>query len=244
MSLWAKLDCAIDVGASRVRLFLRDRGVVLEEFVDELVELDGFRDRGRLLAAILRAAFARVHLRTGWLCPVRRAVLAVPAGVSEMEKRIFEDALRSLGVKDVYLIESPMAAAMGAGCSVAEPKATCVVDIGARLIQSAVISLAGIVSCQSSECTGAMDAKRLTARVIELIRDNIEDCRNKVRFNLIDDLAEKGVVLTGGGALTTGLASAVSEALNCPVRVADQPQLAIVYGVAQVLPELDFLQRV
>lgn len=244
MSLRAKLDCAIDVGASRVRLLLRDRGVVLEESVDELVELDGFRDRGCLLAAILKAAFARVHLRTGWLCPVRRAVLAVPAGVSEMEKRIFEDALRSLGVKDVYLIESPMAAAMGAGCSVAEPKATCVVDIGARLIQSAVISLAGIVSCQSSERTGAMDAKWLTTRVIELIRDNIEDCRNKGRFSLIDDLAEKGVVLVGGGALTIGLASAVSEALNCPVRVADQPQLAVVYGVAKVLPELDFLQRV
>ena len=242
MSFWAKLDCAIDVGASRVRLLLRDGGIVLDESVEELVDRDGIRDRGRQLAAILKAAFARVHLRTGWLCPVRRAVLAVPAGVSEMEKRIFEDALHSLGVKDRYLIESPMAAAMGAGSSVAEPKATCVVDIGARLIQAAVISLAGIVSCRSSERTGALDAKRLTARVIELIRDNIDDCRNKGRCNLIDDLAEKGVVLTGGGALTTGLASAVSEALNCPVRVADQPQLAVVYGVAQVLPELDFLR--
>ena len=66
---------------------------------------------------------------------------------------------------------------------------------------------------------------------------------DKGRFNLIDDLAETGIVLTGGGALTAGLATAVSEALNCPVRVADKPQLAVIHGVAQVLPQLDFLQR-
>ena len=83
----------------------------------------------------------------------------------------------------------------------------------------------------------------MTERVIELIRGVIEDCLDKGRFNLVDDLAEKGIVLTGGGALTAGLAAAVSEALNCPVRVADKPQLAVINGVAQILPELDYLQK-
>ena len=243
MSLWAKLDCAIDAGASRVRLLVRDRGIVLDESVDELVERDRFRDRGRLLAAVLKAAFKRAQLRTGWLCPVRRVVMAIPSGASEVEKRIFGDALQGLGMKTVFFNESPMAAAIGAGCTVSEPKATCVVDIGARLVQAAVISLAGIVACRSAERADAADDKRLTERVIELIRGVIEDCLDKGRFNLVDDLAEKGIVLTGGGALTAGLAAAVSEALNCPVRVADKPQLAVINGVAQILPELDYLQR-
>ena len=243
MSLWAKLDCAIDAGASRVRLLVRDRGIVLDESVDELVERDRFRDRGRLLAAVLKAAFKRAQLRTGWLCPVRRVVLAIPYGVNEVEKRVFEDVLHSLGMKTVFLMESPMAAAMGAGCKVAEPKATCVVDIGARLVHAAIISLAGIVACRLAERADAADDKRLTERVIELIRGAIEDCLDKGRFNLVDDLAEKGIVLTGGGALTAGLATAVSAALNCPVRVADKPQLAVINGVAQILPELDLLQR-
>ena len=136
-----------------------------------------------------------------------------------------------------------MAAAMGAGCKVAEPKATCVVDIGARLVHAAVIALAGIVAWRSAERTDVADDKRLTERVIEFIRGVIEDCLDKGRCNLTDDLAEKGIVLTGGGALTAGLAGAVSEALNCPVRVADKPQLAVINGVAQILPELDYLQK-
>ena len=243
MSLWAKLDCAIDAGASRVRLLVRDRGIVLDESVDELVERDRFRDRGRLLAAVLKAAFKRAQLRTGWLCPVRRVVLAIPYGANEVEKRVFEDALHSLGMKTVFFMESPMAAAMGAGCKVADPKATCVVDIGARLVHAAVIALAGRVACRSAERADAADDKRLTERVIELIRGVIEDCLDKGRFNLVDDLAEKGIVLTGGGALTAGLATAVSDALNCPVRAADKPQLAVINGVAQILPELDYLQK-
>lgn len=243
MSLWAKLDCAIDAGASRVRLLVLGRGIVLDESVDELVERDRFRDRGRLLAAVLKAAFKRAQLRTGWLCPVRRVVLAIPYGVNEVEKRVFEDALHSLGMKTVFLLESPMAAAMGAGCKVADPKATCVVDIGARLVHAAVVALAGTVACRSAERADAADDKRLTERVIELIRGVIEDCLDKGRFNLVDDLAEKGIVLTGGGALTAGLATAVSDALNCPVRAADKPQLAVINGVAQILPELDYLQK-
>ena len=243
MSLWAKLDCAIDAGASRVRLLVRDRGLVLDESVDELVERDRFRDRGRLLAAVLKAAFERAQLRTGWLCPVRRVVLSIPFGASTVENRVFEGALHSLGMKTVFLLESPMAAAMGAGCIVSEPKATCVADIGARLVHAAVISLAGTVACRSAERAALADDKRLTERVIELIRGVIEDCLDKGRFNLVDDLAEKGIVLTGGGALTAGLATAVSEALNCPVRVADKPQLAVIHGVAQLLPELGYLQR-
>lgn len=243
MSLWAKLDCAIDAGASRVRLLVLGRGIVLDESVDELVERDRFRDRGRLLAAVLKAAFKRAQLRTGWLCPVRRVVLAIPYGVNEVEKRVFEDALHSLGMKTVFLLESPMAAAMGAGCKVADPKATCVVDIGARLVHAAVVALAGTVACRSAERADAADDKRLTERVIELIRGVIEDCLDKGRFNLVDDLAEKGIVLTGGGALTAGLATAVSDAMNCPVRAADKPQLAVINGVAQILPELDYLQK-
>ena len=243
MSLWAKLDCAIDVGTSRVRLWVRDKGIVLDESVDELVERDQFRDDGQLLAAVLQAAFEHAHLRTGWLCPVRRAVWAIPSDTNEVEKRMVEDVLRSLGPKEIFLVESTMTAAMGAGCDVEEPKASCVVDIGARRVQAAIIALAGIVSCRSAERKDAADDKWQTSCVVDLIRGAIQECLDKGKFNLVDDLVERGIVLTGGGALTHGLATAVSDALNCPVRVADQPQLAVIRGLAQVLPHLDFLTK-
>lgn len=74
-----------------------------------------------------------------------RAVIAVPFGITEVEKRALEDAAHSAGVGDVFLIEAPMAAAIGAGLSVSEPKGCMIVDIGAFATNTAVISLAGIV---------------------------------------------------------------------------------------------------
>ena len=243
MSLWARLDCAIDLGASRVRLLVCGRGIVLDEAVDELVERDRFRDRGQLIEAALKEAFKRAHLRTGWLCPVRRIMLAVPSGADVVERRFFDDVLRSLGAKAVYLIESPMAAAIGSRCEVSNPKASCIVDIGARHVQAALISLAGIVACRTAERVDAEDDKRLSERVVELVRGAIDECLSKGRYNLVDDLTEKGIVLSGGGALKAGLAASVSEALHCPIRVADESRLAVINGVGVVLPQLDYLQR-
>ncbi len=74
-----------------------------------------------------------------------RAVIAIPFGITEVEKRALEDAAHSAGVGDVFLIEAPMAAAIGAGLSVSEPKGCMIVDIGALATNMAVISLAGIV---------------------------------------------------------------------------------------------------
>lgn len=74
-----------------------------------------------------------------------RAVIAVPFGITEVEKRALEDAAHSAGVGDVFLIEAPMAAAIGAGLPVSEPMGCMIVDIGALATNMAVISLAGIV---------------------------------------------------------------------------------------------------
>ena len=71
----------------------------------------------------------------------------------------------------------------------------------------------------------------------------ISDCRAKERYNLADDIVECGIVLTGGGAQTPGLADDLQASLNLPVRVAEDPQLAVIKGAGVVLGELDGLRR-
>ena len=80
-------------------------------------------------------------------------------------------------------------------------------------------------------------------RVEDLVRSVISECIAKGRCNLADDIVRQGVLLTGGGALTPGLADAMQSALNLPVRVADDPRLAVILGAGVVLGELDALSR-
>jgi actin-like ATPase involved in cell morphogenesis len=132
-----------------------------------------------------------------------------------------------------------MAAAIGGGGPVSKSEAVTVVDIGASRIQAAVISLAGIVAWREAVCADEVSPER----VGDLVRSVISECIAKGRCNLADDIVRQGVLLTGGGALTPGLADSMQSALNLPVRVADDPQLAVILGAGVVLGELDALAR-
>ena len=77
----------------------------------------------------------------------------------------------------------------------------------------------------------------------DLVRTVISDCLAKGRYNLVDDIARCGIVLTGGGAQTPGITDALQTALNLPVRIADDPQLAVIKGTGVVLGQLDGLRR-
>ena len=102
------------------------------------------------------------------VCPKRfwskyakpRMVIAVPSGITEVEKRAVEDAAHAAGAGDVFLIEEPMAAAIGVGLPVSEPAGSMIVDIGGGTCEVAIISLAGIVHSYSARAAGgdAMDA--------------------------------------------------------------------------------------
>ena len=232
-----RTDLALDIGLTRVRVFEAGKGVVLDVPVEDLVEEASFRDRGERLAAVCREAFSRVGARGRFVSHVRRAVFSVPHGIGELQKRVYEDAGRRAGASQVLLIESPMAAAIGAGLPVSKAKASFVVDVGASLIQAAAISYAGIVAGRETERTD----KIAPERVADLVRAVISDCLAKGRCNLVDDIVERGVVLTGGGALTPGLAEDLQAALNLPVRVAEDPLLSVILGEGVVLGELDNL---
>jgi actin-like ATPase involved in cell morphogenesis len=234
-----RTDFALDIGSKHVRVFEADKGVVLDASIEDLVDEATFRDRGERLAAVCHAAFVRVGARRRFVSRIKRVLLSVPSGIGEVEKRAYEDAARGAGASVVFLVESPMAAAIGAGCEVSNAKATTVIDIGASHIQAVVISLAGIVAVRETARTENVSPDRLA----DLVRTVISDCLAKGCYNLVDDIARYGIVLTGGGAQTPGIADALQTALNLPVQIADDPQLAVIEGAGVVLGQLDGLRR-
>ena len=234
-----RTDFALDIGTKHVRVFEANKGVVLDASIEDLVDEATFRDCGERLAAVCRAAFVRVGARRRFVSRIKRVLLSVPSGIGEVEKRAYEDAARGAGASVVFLVESPMAAAIGAGCEVSNAKATTVIDIGVSHIQAVVISLAGIVAVRETARTENVSPDRLA----DLVRTVISDCLAKGCYNLVDDIARYGIVLTGGGAQTPGIADALQTALNLPVHIADDPQLAVIEGAGVVLGQLDGLRR-
>lgn len=107
--------------------------------------------------AMLRHFIQRVHNRRTFVRP--RIIIAVPSGITPVEKRAVKESAESAGAREVFLIEEPMAAAIGAGLPITEPVCNMVVDIGGGTTEVAVISLAGIVYCRSLRVAGdKMDA--------------------------------------------------------------------------------------
>lgn len=175
-------DMGIDLGTANTLVFVRGKGVVVQE--PSVVAIDSDtkqvlavgeeakrmvgRTPGNIVAVrplkdgviadfdvterMLRHFIARANKRRGFFRP--RVVVAVPSGVTEVEKRAVIDATLSAGAKDARLIEEPMAAAIGAGLPVQEPRGNMIVDIGGGTTEVAVISLGGIVSHRSIRIGG------------------------------------------------------------------------------------------
>src|SRR5256714_1717752 len=102
--------------------------------------------------AMLRYFISRVHNRQTLVKP--RIIIGVPSGITEVEKRAVRDSALAAGAREVYLIEEPMAAAIGAGLPITEPSGNMIVDIGGGTTEVAVISLAGIVYSKSIRVGG------------------------------------------------------------------------------------------
>src|SRR5688500_2387793 len=174
-------DMAVDLGTANTLVYVRGRGIVLSEpsvvAIDarsgevHAVGLEAKRMLGRTPGTIqairplkdgviadfdvteqmLRHFIQKVH-QNRWAHP--RVVVCVPSGVTGVEKRAVEEACLSAGARQAYLIEEPMAAAIGAGLPVGEPTGSMVVDIGGGTSEVAVISLGGIVVSQSIRVGG------------------------------------------------------------------------------------------
>lgn len=232
-----------------------------------------------------------------------RVVVGVPSGITEVEERAVEDTIMQAGAKEVYLIEEPMAAAVGVGMHIEEPNGNMIIDIGGGTTEVAVISLGGIVVSNSIRVAGdeldqdiveyikkhenlsigettaeeikielgcatpLMTEKSMEIRgrdlttglprnitvtseqILEALRESIEKIVNAVKATLEKtppelsaDLVEKGIVLTGGGALIKNLDQLLSNSTNMPIYISEEPLDCVVRGTGKTLEELERLK--
>lgn len=177
-------DLAIDLGTANTVIYAKGKGIVLREPSVVAIRRDGRMSKvlavgteaknmlgktpGTIEAirpikdgviadfevteAMLRYFIGKVHHRRSMLFP--RIIIAVPSGITQVEKRAVKESAESAGAREVYLIEEPMAAAIGSGLPITEPTASMIVDIGGGTTEVAVISLAGIVYSKSVRVAG------------------------------------------------------------------------------------------
>ncbi len=181
---WMSNDLAIDLGTANTLVYVKGKGIVLREPSVVAVRKDHRSNRvlavgkeakmmlgrtpGNIVAirpikdgviadfevteAMLRYFINKVHNRRTLVHP--RIIISVPSGITQVEKRAVRESAESAGAREVYLIEEPMAAAIGAGLPITEPTANMIVDIGGGTTEVAVISLAGIVYAKSVRVAG------------------------------------------------------------------------------------------
>ena len=249
---------------------------------------------------MLKHFIRRVH-DVRWFSPSPRIIICVPVGSTQVERRAIRESAERAGAKQVYLIEEPMAAAIGSDLPVAEATGSMVVDIGGGTTEVGVISLGGIVYAKSERVGGDkfdqsiidyiyrnydMQISEPTAEVIKkqigtafpianplemevtgrhrdglprkfTISSNeilealaeplnaivgaVRSALDKTPPELGADIAQNGMVLTGGGALLRDLDRLLIEATQLPVIVAEEPLTCVVRGCGRALEEIDKL---
>ncbi len=326
-------DVGIDLGTSNILVTLKGKGVILKEPAVVATDIKtgnivatGFEAKEMLgrtpeniravrpmndgviadytaTRLLLRNILRKVNQKYNSRRP--RAVVGVPYGITEVEERAVEESTIYAGAREVYLIEEPMAAAIGAGLHVEEPSGSMIVDLGAGTTEVAVISLGGIVVSNSLRIAGdeldediinyikkeqnlsigyttAEEIKMelgcalplmteenmeirgrdlnsglprnitiTSSQIMNALKESLDKIVETVKITLektppelAADLVEKGIVLTGGGALLKNLDKLLSKETNMPVFVADEPLECVVRGTGKVLEELERLKPV
>jgi rod shape-determining protein MreB and related proteins len=326
-------DMAVDLGTANTLVYVRGRGIVLNEpsvvalntnngqVVAVGVEAKRMigRTPGNIVAVrplkdgviadfdvterMLRYFIQKVHRRTRMAKP--RIVVAVPSGITGVEQSAVKEAGHQAGARKVYIIEEPMAAAIGAGLPVNEPTGNMVVDIGGGTTEVAVISLGGIVTSQSIRIGGdeldqaiitfgkkehslmlgertaeeiklalgsafpakdephaeirgrdlvsglpktvlisAAEIRGAIDEPINLIIDTVKSTLDKCPPELAGDVMDRGIALTGGGALLRGLDQRIREETGMPVHIADSPLDSVVLGTGKCVEDFDTLRQV
>ena len=325
-------DIAIDLGTANTLIYIRGKGIVLNEpsivafdkntkkiiaVGNQAKEIQGREHRDIKVSRPLRDGviadfeIAEGMLKTfikmskGSLLPSRRIIIAVPTGITEVEKRAVRDSAEHAGAKEVHLISEPMAAAIGIGCDVESPVGNMIIDIGGGTTEIAVIALSGIVVDESIRIAGDEMNNSIqqffkknyniligerTAEIIKIqvgsavplkeeitlqvkgrdliqgiptscevsseeIREALKEPINQVIEaikvtlenippELSADILDRGIMLTGGGALLKGLDEKIRLETNLPVHVVDDPLTAVVRGVGKVLENFDKYEKV
>ena len=234
-----------------------------------------------------------------------RVVVGVPSGITEVEERAVEESVIQAGAREVYLIEEPMAAAIGSGLDVGEPSGNMVVDIGGGTTEVAVISLGGIVLSHSLRIAGdeldediinyikreenliigqtqaeqvkmqigsamplmtqmnmelkgrdlstglpktiIINSQQILSAMSESIEKIVEIVKNtleKTPPELVADIMQQGIVLTGGGALIKNIDKLIARETEMPVYAIEEPLEAVVRGTERVLENIEKLKSV
>jgi rod shape-determining protein MreB len=326
-------DMAVDLGTANTLVYVRGRGVVLNEpSVVAINQTSGGilavgadakkmigRTPGNIVAIrplkdgviadfdtterMLRYFIQKVHKRRHLAKP--RIVVCVPSGITGVEQRAVKDAGYAAGARKVYIIEEPMAAAIGAGLPVHEPMGNMVVDIGGGTTEVAVISLGGIVTAQSIRVGGdeldnaiihyvkkeyslllgertaeeikmaigsafpipdephaeirgrdlvsglpktivvsAEEIRKALEEPVNQIVDAVKTTLDKCPPELSGDIMDRGIVLTGGGALLKGLDERLKHETGMPILIADDPLDSVAMGSGKCVEEFEALQQV
>jgi|UniRef100_A0A7C3SKL6 rod shape-determining protein MreB len=263
---------------------------------------DGVIADFEITEAMLRHFIRKVHNRRSLIRP--RIIISVPSGITPVEKRAVRESAESAGAREVYLIEEPMAAAIGAGLPITEPICNMVVDIGGGTSEVAVISLAGIVYSKSVRVGGdkmdesilqyikrtynlaigertaeiikttignaypgeteTMDVKGrdLVTGIPKIITVNSDEIRNAIQEQidtivatvktaleqtppeLAADIVDRGIYLTGGGALLKNLDTLLHLETGLPIKITEDPLSTVVLGSGKALDNLSILKEV
>ncbi len=334
---WMSADMAIDLGTANTLVYVKGRGIVLNE--PSVVAIAEDKGKKKVLAVgdeakmmlgrtpgyiqairplrdgviadfevaeeMIKHFIRKVHNRRSFASPL--VIVCVPSGSTAVERRAIQESAESAGARKVFLIEEPMAAAIGAGLPVTEPTGSMVVDIGGGTTEVAVLSLGGIVYSRS----GRVGGDKIDEAIIAYIRRNHNllvgegsaerikkeigsacppedgegrtmeikgrDLMNGVPKELViserqiaealaepvgaiieavkvalehtapelaADIVDKGIVLTGGGALLANLDFVLRHATGLPVTVADDPLSCVALGTGRALEEMGKLRNV
>jgi rod shape-determining protein MreB len=328
---WVSGDIAVDLGTANTLLYLSGKGIVINE--PSIVARSIHDDKVIAVGNDAKAMMGKTHRGLETIRPLQDGVIAnfnmtdemlqgfikkinlnrlarpkmvicVPSGVTEVERRAVKDSGERANAKEVYLIEEPMAAAIGIGLDISKPVGNIIVDIGGGTTEVAVIALNGVVSKETIRIAGdEMDeaivqwfrnehkldiglptgeaikktvgsAMRMKAETISVkgrdlvsgipkvvdvssdeirqaLKDPINSIVEAVRRaleqtppELSADIIDRGIVLTGGGALLRGLDQILRERTKVPVNVAEDAILSVVKGTGIVLEDLDKYEAV
>ncbi|HSX42431.1 MAG TPA: rod shape-determining protein [Candidatus Saccharimonadales bacterium] len=328
-------DIGIDLGTANTLVYVRGKGIVINEpsvvainqrtkqvlaigqeaqimvgktpghIVATRPLVDGVISDFEVTEQMLRYFIDRVHRERFSLLPRPRVLIGIPYGVTEVERRAVEEAAINAGARQAFLIEEPVAAAIGARLPIQEATGSMIVDIGGGTTEVAVISMGGIVASRSVRTAG----DEMNQDIIDYARDNFnlllgERTAERIKIDigsaypmkdkltrpmrgrdlvtglpreviitdeqvrqaisksiaiiveavkvtieetppeLVADIMERGIVLSGGGALLGQLDLLISGATQTKVFIADEPLTTVARGTGVVLEDLETLESV
>lgn len=326
-------DLGIDLGTTNTLVYVKDKGIVINEpsivainnrtnqilavgndakemigktpahIVASRPLADGVISDFEVTEKMLKHFIEKVHRESFSVLPRPRVVIGIPLGVTEVERKAVEDATLNAGARQVFLIEEPMAAAIGARLPIQTSVGNLIVDFGGGTTEIAVISIGGIVTWKSLRIAGdeldnniiqyardkfnlllgektaerikieigsafpekevletmmrgrdlisglpkevkitSSEIQEAIARTIRVFIDNIKSTIEVTPPELVADIFERGIIITGGGALLRGLDKAIELETKIPVHVIDDPLTAVVRGTGLILEDIESLK--